>query len=126
MFLDACHAGSSLGGRLAGQQWLAETLVKRSGVAVFASSRASEYSIELDREGHGAFTAALKEALEEGRADREVSGNSDGLVTAQELLAYLQFRVPRLTGNQQTPTVPLLADFGEAFPLAVVRPPARP
>lgn len=121
LFLDACHSGSALGGQQAYNERLAEALVKRAGVMVFASSRGSEYSYELDSLRHGAFTAALVEGIGEGKANFEIGGQRDGVITAEELLAYLRARVPQMTGNRQTPACPLLRDFGEAFPLTQVR-----
>jgi uncharacterized caspase-like protein len=121
LFLDACHSGNALGGQQAYNERLAEALAKRAGVMVFASSRGSEYSYELEELKHGAFTAALMEALGEGKADLEVGGQRDGIVSAEELLAYLRARVPQFTANRQTPACPLLRDFGEAFPMARVR-----
>ena len=101
---------------------MAELLAKRAGVLVFSSSRGSEYSYELDTLKHGAFTAALMEALGQGKADLDIAGGGkDGLVTAEELLAFLRARVPQLTENRQTPTCPLLRDFGDAYPLVRLR-----
>jgi WD40 repeat protein len=120
LFLDACHSGSALGERQASNERLAEALVKRSGVMVFASSRGGEVSYEDEALRHGAFTAAILEGIGQGKADLTVGGR-DGKITAEELLAYLRIRVPQLTKNQQTPTCPLLYDFGEAFLLARTR-----
>jgi len=36
------------------------------------------------------------------------------------LIAYLQQRVPEMTGNLQNPTCPLMRDFGDPFLLARV------
>ena len=66
----------------------------------------------------GAFTAAILEGIGQGKADFDIGGQKDGTITAEELLAYLRARVPQLTGNLQTPTCPLLRDFGEASPIA--------
>ncbi len=121
LFLDACHSGHSLGGQQANTERLAELLVKRAGVMVFASSRGSEFSYELAEKQHGAFTAALMEGIGEGKADLEVGSGRDGVINVEELLTYLRARVPQLTGNQQTPTCPLMRDFGEPFPLAKVK-----
>jgi WD40 repeat protein len=123
MFLDACHSGNALGGQGADSEALGEMLARRGGVLVFASSRGCEYSYELDEQQHGAFTAALNEGLGQGKADLEIAGARDGTITAEELLTYLRVRVPQLTGNRQTPTCPLMRDFGEAFPLIAA--PAR-
>jgi uncharacterized caspase-like protein len=113
LFLDACHSAGSLGGQQADSTRLAEALVKRSGVMVFASSRGPEYSYELDDKQHGAFTAALLEGIGESKA-----ANRRGIIDPISLLAWLRERVPELTGNRQTPNSPLFADFGEPFPLA--------
>jgi hypothetical protein len=121
LFLDACHSGNALGTRQAENERMAELLVKRAGVMVFASSRGSEYSYELDAARQGAFTAALVEAVAGGKADLEVAGRRDGTVTAEELLVYLRARVPQLTNNRQTPSCPLLRDFGDAYPVARAR-----
>jgi hypothetical protein len=120
LFLDACHSGSALGERQASSERLAEALAKRAGVLVFASSRGGEFSYEADTREHGAFTAALLDGIGEGQADLVIEGERDGRITAAELLAYLQDRVPRLTGNRQTPTAPLILGFSDA-PVARVR-----
>jgi WD40 repeat protein len=121
LFLDACHSGNSLGVQQAENERMAELLVKRAGVMVFASSRGSEYSYELDEAKQGAFTSALVEAIRDGKADLEIGGRRDGIVTAEELLVYLRARVPQLTEGRQTPSCPLLRDFGEAYPVARLR-----
>lgn len=121
LFLDACHSGNALGVQQSSSERMAELLVKRAGVMVFASSRGSEYSYELSNLQHGAFTAAIMEGLGEGKADFEIGGQKDGTITAEELLAYLRARVPQLTDHLQTPTCPLLRDFGDDAPLAHVK-----
>ncbi|MDX1932666.1 MAG: caspase family protein, partial [Capsulimonadales bacterium] len=122
LFLDACHSGGALGeGQQASGERMAELLAKRAGVLVFSSSRGSEYSYELDSRKHGAFTAALMEAIG-GKADLDIAGGGkDGVITAEEMLAFLRARVPQLTENRQTPTCPLLRDFGDAYPIARLR-----
>jgi caspase domain-containing protein/WD40 domain-containing protein len=121
LFLDACHSGNALGAQQSSNERLAELLVKGAYVLVFASSRGSEYSYELERLQQGAFTAALLEGLGEGKADVEVAGRKDGAITAEELLLYLRARVPQLTEGRQTPACPLLWDFGGGFVLARAR-----
>jgi WD40 repeat protein len=121
LFLDACHSGSALGEQQASNERLAEALARHGNVLVFSSSRGGEYSYEDGALQHGAFTEALLEGIGEGKADLEIGGRRDGRITAAKLLAYLQARVPQLTRNQQTPTCPLLYDFGEAYLLARAR-----
>ena len=77
----------------------------------------SEYSYEFDSLGHGAFTQAIIEGLGEGKANFTVGGSTGTVISAEEVLAYLRLRVPQLTENQQTPSCPLLQDFGDPFPL---------
>lgn len=117
LFLDACYAGNTLGAQQADTERMAELLGKRGGVLVFASSRGSEFSYELENKQHGAFTAALLEALAEGKADLDFGDGKDGVISVEELWTFLRQRVPKLTNNRQTPTCPLLRDFGEPFPL---------
>jgi uncharacterized caspase-like protein len=117
LFLDACHSGSALGTRQARSERMAEALARESGVIVFSSCRGSEYSYELDQLGHGAFTQALIEGLGDGKANFSVDGAKSTTISAEEILAYLRLRVPQLTENQQTPSCPLLQDFGDPFPL---------
>ena len=121
LFLDACHSGQALGGRRAGNEEMAEPLVKGAGAVVFASSLGSQVSYELDALGHGAFTHALIEGIGQGRADLDAGAGRDGVVNVEELLTFLRARVPQLTENAQMPACPLLRDFGEPFPLARVR-----
>src|SRR5262249_34304766 len=121
LFLDACHSGSALGEQQASNERLAEALGRRGGVVVFSSSRGGEFSYEEPALQHGAFTEALLEGIGQWKADLAIGGKPDGRITAEELLAYLRTRVPQLTQNRQTPTCPLLYDFGEEFLLARAR-----
>jgi uncharacterized caspase-like protein len=121
LFLDACHSGNALGARQAGNERLAEALARRGTALVFTSSRGGEVSYEDPALHHGAFTAALLEGIGEGQADVPIRGRRDGNITAAKLLTYLQTRVPELTGNRQTPSAPLIYDFGETFLLARTR-----
>jgi len=47
-----------------------------------------------------------------------INGRRSGSITAEDLLAYLRRRVPELSDQRQTPSCPLLRDFGDAFPIA--------
>jgi uncharacterized caspase-like protein len=61
-----------------------------------------------EREGHGIFTLYLLRGLA-GEADRD----TDGIVTASELGAYLMPQVSRATDNHQTPQYGRLDGEGE-------------
>jgi WD40 repeat protein len=118
LFLDACHSGGALGNRQAGNESMAEQLVRESGAVVFASSLGAQQSFELGDFHHGAFTQALIEAISQGKADLDAGAGRDGVINVEELLTFLRVRVPQLTAGAQMPACPLLRDFGEPFPLA--------
>ncbi len=118
LFLDACHSGSALGEARASNERMAETLVKRAGVMVFASSRGDQVSFESAEWQHGAFTKAVLEGIQEGKANLDTGMGQDGNITVAKLLVYLQARVPKMTKEQQHPACPLMQDFGEPFRLA--------
>ncbi|HEX9995565.1 MAG TPA: caspase family protein [Abditibacterium sp.] len=118
LFLDACHSGSALGEARASNERMAETLVRRAGVMVFASSRGDQASFESPEWKHGAFTKAVLEGIGEGKANFDSGVGQDGTITVAKLLVYLQARVPKMTQDQQHPTCPLMQDFGEPFQLA--------
>ena len=105
----------------AGNEGMAEQLVKGAGAVVFASSLGDQVSFELDELKHGAFTQALIEGIAQGKADLDAGAGRDGVINVEELLTYLRARVPQLTGGAQMPACPLLRDFGEPFPLARVK-----
>lgn len=106
-FFDACYSGAAGGRTFASQKTRAvsvddlflERLAQSRGRVVITASRASEVSIELSALGHGLFTYYLVQGLR-GAAD----ANSDGIVSLQELYAYLEREVGRRSravgGNQ--------------------------
>lgn len=120
MLVDTCHAGA-LGDVLAEggsrSAWPAPSAppplegedVEGSGqlrAIVSAATRSErawegeDYRLEgepEDVEGHGLFTLALLEALAEGRADQDQSG----IITFQELVAYISAVVRDRSGGQQ-------------------------
>lgn len=120
LLLDICHAGS-VGPRRRGRV-VAEDAIQQlsdgTGTVVFASSTGAQSSLEGPEfgGGHGAFTAALLEAVT-GAADRE-AGNGDGLNSLHEIISYTSRRVPQLTGGAQHPTVPMLENVRD-FPISV-------
>ncbi len=118
MFLDACHSGSALGEKRASNDLMAEPLIKRAGVMVFASSRGDQVSLESAQWKHGAFTKAVLEGIAEGEANLDGVGGKNGDITAVELLFYVQERVFDLTDGKQRPACPLMQDFGAPFNLA--------
>jgi uncharacterized caspase-like protein len=102
-FVDTCHAGNVLGtGRRGiGTDMTAvvnELSSAENGVVVFSSSTGREFSVEDEKWGNGAFTAALIEGLR-GEADYKKTGR----ITHKMLDLYITERVKTLTGGRQHP-----------------------
>ncbi len=104
-------------------RWIYNDLVRRSGAIVFSGSRGGEYSYEADESvswKQGAFTLKILEAFRTPAADAD----KDGLVSTDELRAYVSAEVPKLVKTlradcEQHPTVDrdnIYAKF--AFPLS--------
>jgi WD40 repeat protein/uncharacterized caspase-like protein len=90
-------------------------LVRRSGAIVFSSSKGGELSYESSAYQNGAFTRELLAALGGKEADKD----GDGMISVDELRAFVEAEVPKLTNGHQHPTVDrdnLAEKF--AFPIA--------
>ena len=106
-FLDSCNSGQ-LGDNLLvlargdsdNTEAIRELASEEYGVVILASSTGKEESFESPEWGHGAFTRALLDGLQEGRADL----TQDGIVHLKELDYYIAERVKELTGGKQHPT----------------------
>ena len=97
LFVDSCHASGVLGHKTKGARPAAW---QGAGKLVLSSSLPDEESIELD--DNGAFTKAILQALNTpAEADRLPT---DGLLTFDELAAFVKNTVPKLTADQQHPT----------------------
>lgn len=120
---DTCHSGAvaqSSGSRSFRRfnffnRYL-ERLSSEEGRLVLTASQAREESWEFSHldGGHGAFTYSVLKGLK-GAADE----NYDGIVTAGELLNYVEYVVPRETRNMQHPSY-REEGFNMSFPLALV------
>lgn len=117
LLLDICHAGAAE--RVVSDDAV-QALSKGTGAIVFASSSGSQLSYEdaSYEGGHGAFTAALLEALR-GMADKD-TGNRDGINSLQETIVYATAQVPRLTEGRQRPAFPTI---GQKVDYAISRNP---
>jgi hypothetical protein len=102
---DACYSGAT-GGRtfstgsrraVVSDNFLAR-LSRGRGRVVLTASRASEVSEERDELKHGVFTYYLLEGLR-GGADLD----GDGVITVDEIYAYVSRKVPTATGQNQHP-----------------------
>ncbi len=106
LFLDTCHSGqlgqdlSVLGKKVDNTEAIRRLASDDYGVVILAASTGREFSLEHSDWGHGAFTKALLEALEEGRADY----SRDGIINLRELDLYVAERVDTLTDGGQHPT----------------------
>jgi uncharacterized caspase-like protein len=99
VLLDACHSGAPTGGALSMDSTALRTALAAANVSVLTSSSGSEVSYETTELQHGAFTKALLDAFDDPEADV----NKNGLITPTALAAYVENRVPMLTGDKQHP-----------------------
>ena len=106
LFLDTCHSGqlgvnaSAYAPRVDNTEAIRQLSSDEYGVVIMAASTGREFSLEHPDWQHGAFTQALIEGLEQGRADY----SGDGTISLRELDLYLAERVDTLTFGQQHPT----------------------
>jgi uncharacterized caspase-like protein len=89
---------------------------EENGVVILAASTGGEVSLEHPDWGHGAFTKALLEGLEQGQADY----SKDGMIHLRELDLYVAERVAALTDNKQHPTTQKPSTISR-FPIARVQ-----
>ncbi len=101
VLLDACHSGATTtnGTPLSMDSTALRTSLAAANVSVLTSSTGPEVSYETPELQHGAFTKALLDAFDDPAADV----NRNGLITPTALAAYIENRVPMLTGDKQHP-----------------------
>lgn len=101
-FLDTCHAGSAAKRPPVDINVLVNTVTsaENGGIVVFASSTGREVSIERSDLGNGAFTKALVEGIEQGKA-----AFLGGLVTTSSLDLFVESEVKLFTNNTQNPVM---------------------
>jgi WD40 repeat protein len=119
LMLDACHAGTVGGDRRRSvntDKALKELMNDDHGLMLMCASMGREFSLETDALRHGVFTAALLEALVDGKADLMPR---DGIVYTGELGPYVAERVRELTNGKQHP-VYIPPALIRSFPLAQI------
>jgi len=122
LFLDTCHSGQLGRDVRARPQQVDNTEALRElssdeyGVVILAASTGREFSLEHPDWGHGVFTKALIEALEQGQADY----SRDGVINLRELDMYVADRVESLTHKQQHPTTQKPSTISR-FPIVQVK-----
>ncbi len=118
VFIDACHSGKLGTNILAkrGDTDLMEAIrslaTEENGVVIMAASTGKESSLESSDWKHGAFTLALIEGMNQGKADL----NEDGIINIREIDYYVAERVKELTNGKQHPTTQKPSVVSE-FPL---------
>lgn len=97
LFIDACHSGGAKGGESEAINETIDNLIQsQNGTVIFSSSSAEEYSYELDKYKHGAFTKVLLDAL-----DGDADSNQDRKINIGELSSYLSIEVKKLVKNEK-------------------------
>ncbi len=113
---DCCHAGAFAVEHSGPQSKLIEAFADRKNVFIFSSSQGDQPSLELPKEKHGAFTAAILDSLR-GAADSD----NNGIVTLGELQRHATREVQRMTSGKQSPTVPFPDRYDPSTELVKVR-----
>ena len=102
-FLDTCHAGGATRPAPVDVTVLVNrvTSTESGGIVAFASSTGREVSVESSAWKNGAFTKAIVEGIDLGKADLF----GEGKITTSELDAFVAKRVGELTDNKQHPVM---------------------
>ena len=102
-FLDTCHAGSAGKRPPVDVNVLVNTVTsaENGGIVVFASSTGRQLSAESSEWGNGAFTKAIVEGIQLGKADLL----GDGFITTSSLDTFVEHRVRVLTEDRQNPVM---------------------
>ena len=116
--IDASHVGAAAAAQPRLEQGDQRFLHAGSGLVVFGASTGTEVAREDAKwDRHGAFTKALIEAIAEGKASLDKSGQ----ITTDMLALYLEGHVKAMTDGTQHPVMnrpSLVPDF----PFALARP----
>ena len=89
ILLDACREKVRKQGGGSGCGVYPDRYLRKGITAIFYSARKGLYSYDHDGSGYGVFATYLISGLE-GEADTRYGGNSDGIVTLNELAAYIR------------------------------------
>lgn len=104
LFLDTCHSGGVTGGQVIYDP-IHDVVAPEVGTIVFASSTPREESIERSDWGHGAFTRALLDTLQDPQSDTSPRPMGDSLLNQFELQLSVADRVKELTRDRQHPVI---------------------
>lgn len=89
VFIDACHSGGARGDVMDINDAIKQVSQKQNINLTFTSSSKNQLSYEDDRWNNGAFTKALIDGMQRGKADT----NGDKVVTVKELSDYVMASV---------------------------------
>ena len=124
IFIDACLSGSIEGAKSVSAIDLNEAIIKANqsiaGLTVFSSSASKQLSYEFPDGENGLFTEALLEALS-GAADQ--SNSNDFVINIEELIQYLEKRVPELAkmiGLEDNQTPFMIGDLPKDLPIIII------
>lgn len=114
VMLDTCQSGFMPGvrGRGPDMDRVIERLAEAEGIFFISASGSTEAARESPAWGHGAFTLAIRRALQEGQA-RDRRG--DGIIDVGTLFDFVSDEVIRLTNGEQRPKMD--ARHTEFFPI---------
>ena len=100
LLADTCHSGNITGVRRDMTSAIKSIVNSGTGQVIMTATTGNGYSYEQKSWGHGAFTKALIEGLEDHQADYD----EDRSVSIKELDLYVTKRVKILTKGKQKPT----------------------
>ena len=115
--LDACQSEGALktvAQRGAAEEEAIAQLARSTGTHWLTATASDQTATEFETLGHGAFTYTLIEALK-GAAD-----SGDGIVSVNELKAYIEARVPEVTEQHKGEAqYPASYGYGQDFPIVI-------
>lgn len=118
--LDACQSAGALKDvavRGAVEERAIAQLARSSGTHWLTATGSEQFATEFQKLGHGVFTKVLLDALN-GAADA-----GDGVVSVNELKAYIEAKVPELTAAEKgSAQYPVTYGYGQDFPVGIVAP----
>ncbi len=116
LMVDTCHSGNVMGREKRRDITGAIKSIINSGTGsvIMTASTGRGYSMEKSSWGHGAFTKAFLEGLDEAKADY----NNNNTISIKEIDLYVTNRVKILTKGKQKPTT-IIPDSVPDFALGV-------
>jgi len=100
LLVDTCHSGNIAGVRRDITSAVKSIINGGTGRIIMTATTGSGYSYEQPDWGHGAFTKALIEGIDNAQADY----NHDQAISIKEIDLYVTERVKTLTHGKQKPT----------------------